>query len=190
MNDLEQLLDRLDNSREQFLVAIEPLPDEALITPGAVDDWSIADVMINLTAWEAELVTALLRLDRRQRPDNLLAALADPEAYDAVRHAETQGRDLDLIFDDWQLVRVQLEEWLENFSASNLTNPRRYRWFKGKSLRQIIEETTINREKRFLPTVTAFAQAWVDQNATESELMIPLTAVSLEDEHDNNQKPD
>lgn len=42
MADLETLLDHLDSGRERLLVAIEPLPDEALLAPGAYGLWSAA----------------------------------------------------------------------------------------------------------------------------------------------------
>ena len=71
----EQLLDALDNSRESLLVAIEPLPDEALHEKQAVGEWSVADVLINITAWEAELVTGLMRIQQNKRPERLLEAM-------------------------------------------------------------------------------------------------------------------
>ncbi len=157
---LEELLDLLDNSRERLLVAIEPLPDQALLFKGAVDSWTIADVLANLTAWEAEMVTGMLRIDQNKRPDNLLNALKDPQYYDQQRYAENRGRDLDQIFSDFQQVRVQLEEWLQQFSVSILNNRKRYQWLNGHSLAEIIAVTTFKREARFLPDIERFAQAW------------------------------
>lgn len=158
--DLDQLLDELDNSREKLLLAIADLPDEALIIPGVWGEWSIADLLVNLTVWEAELVTGIMRLDQGKRPEQLLAALAQPDAYDMARYTENKGRDLDRVFDDWQQVRVQLEEWIETMPLRHLTNPNRYKWFAGKSLWQVIQAAIIAREKRFLPHMQLWAQRW------------------------------
>lgn len=157
---LTDILDELDQSREQLLVAIEWLPDEVLVVPGAVGDWSVADVLAILAAWEAELVTALMRLDQGKRPDRLLAALARPADYNAQRVRENRGRELDRIFDDWQGARLRLEEWLETFSERDLINPKRYPALRGKSLRQIIREVTVAKEGMYTPALQGFAARW------------------------------
>lgn len=178
MIELDNLLDELDNSRAQFLMAIEMLPDEALIVPAAVGDWAIADVLANLTAWDAELVTGFLHLRQGKRPERLLAALANPAAFDAQCYAENQERDLDQIFDDWQQVRVKLEEWLEEMPLRDLTNPQRYKALAGKSLWQVIQTATIRRETAYLSAVAAFAAQWRPPEPIFPELVTPLTAVS------------
>lgn len=157
---LEELLDLLDSSRERLLVAIEPLPDQALLFKGAVDTWTIADVLSNITVWEAEMVTGLLHIDQNKRPDNLLNALKEPKVFDQQCYDENRGRDLDAIFADFQQVRVQLEEWLEHFSERVLNNPKRYKWFNGRSLAEIIAITTFKREAEFIPDIERFAHAW------------------------------
>jgi hypothetical protein len=190
MDTVLAILDRLDSSRERVLTAIEELPDEALLTAGVVGQYSVADVLALQAAWEAELVTGLMRLDQRKKPEQLLAALAGPEAYDARRYAEYRGRDLDLIFDDLQRVRTQLEAWLEEFSERDLMGRNRYAWFSGKSLRQVIMTVCAEREAAYVVDLEHFAQQWLDENDGESEpaFFIPLTAVSPE--VDNDEQPD
>ena len=94
-NVIGDLVDKLDQSRERLLVAIEPLSDEVLLAANALGKWSIADLLVNLTAWESELVTGLLHIDQGKKPARLLAAMADAEAYSQKRFLENQGRDLD-----------------------------------------------------------------------------------------------
>ncbi len=166
---LEELLDELDMSRERLLVAIEPLPDEAFLAPNAVGSWSIADVLANLTAWEAEMVTGLLKINQGKRPDALLRALKDTKAYDKQRTAENRDRSLDSIFGDFQKVRVQLEEWLEHFSERVLNNPKRFPYFKGKTLAEIIAMTTFQHEQRLIPKVEVFASIWLAEEAAQAE---------------------
>jgi len=160
MIEIDQILDELDNSRERLLVAIEELPDEALLTPGALGEWSIADLLVNLTVWEAEVVTAVMRLDQGKKPEALQLAMSKPDEFDTRCQVENNGRDLDHVFADWQQVRVQLEEWLETLPVRYLTNPKRYKWLNGRSLWQVIQEVLIAREKRYLPYVQLFAQRW------------------------------
>jgi hypothetical protein len=189
MSKLEELLDHLDQSRERLLMAIEPLPDEALLEANAVGRLSIADVLALLAAWEAELVTGLMQINQGKKPAKLLAALAQPEAYEAERYRENQGRDLDRIFDDFQGVRVQLEEWLEEFSERDLADPKRYPWLGGKSLARLIKDMTAGREATYTPQCDTFAREWVERHEVEPEDFIPLSTLFTEIDSDNGQEP-
>lgn len=187
MESVLAILDQLDSSREQVLVAIEQLSDEALLAEKAIGSYSIADVLALQAAWEAELVTGLMRLDQGKKPEKLLTALAQPEAYDVRRHDEYRGRDLDQIFDDLQQVRMQLESWLDQFSERDFMNRKRYKWFGGKSLKQVITAVTLEREAAYVADMTRFAQRWLAAQDDEPTHFIPLTAVSSED--DNDEQP-
>lgn len=152
----DEILEQLDISRVRLLELIELLPDEALLEPGASGMWSIADVLAHLTAWESELVTALLRIDQGKKPDRFLAAIADVETYNARRYRDYQGRELDQIFDDFQAVRFQLEQWLEEFSAQDLTEPKRYSWAEGKPLWSFIKDNSFGHESEHMPDIETF----------------------------------
>ncbi len=176
------MLDVLDGSRERVLAAIEALPDEALLAAGAVGSASVADLLALQTAWEAELVTGLMQLDQGKAPEKLLAALAEPDAYEARRSAEYKGRDLDRIFDDWQLVRAKLEGWLEQFSERDLTSRKRFKALRGRSLQQVVLAASSEKEAAYTAVLEKFAQAWL---AAEADV-IPLTAVLPQDESDDS----
>ncbi len=184
MSNLTDLQNKLTQSRERFLEAIEHLPDEALMQLQAVNDYAVADVMALLTAWEAELIAGLMRLEQGKKPAKLLAALADRPAYDAQVFAGNDGRLLDQIFDDFQQVRMQLEMWLEAFSESDLGKPKRFKWFRGKALKQIVAQTTYEMETAVTPQVAAFARQWAGRQPE----IIPLTAVSMENDYDNDDE--
>lgn len=184
MSTKEQLLDALDNSRESLLMAIEPLPDEALVEKQAVGEWSVCDVLINITAWEAELVTGLMRIQQNKRPEKLLDALMDPGRYDEQRYTENQDRDLDQVFMDLQQVRVQVEEWILEFTDRELDSPKRYRWLKGLALRKIVAASTFERERKFIPLLQLYAQQW--SLLTMDEEIIPLQMLGLNGQEDNH----
>jgi hypothetical protein len=155
----DDLLDQLETTRERLLVALEPLSDEEILAPGAIGDWSVADLLVHLTVWESELVTTLMRLKSGQKPARMLEAIADTDAFNARVYAENKGRDLDRIFDDFHGVRVQLERWLENFSDKELNDPQRYRWLGGHSLLEIVKANSFGHELEHLPAVESFSQS-------------------------------
>ena len=177
---IEQLLDALDSSRERLLVALDELPDEALLAPNSIGDWSVADFLVQQTAWESELVTGLMQISQGKKPVRLLAALDNVEEYGRLRYEENKGRDLDRIFDDLPQVRMQIEEWLEEFSEKQLSQKGHYAWLKNRSLADLITQLTIEHELRYLPLVQLLARQW---QAPADDMMISLTP---KDEPDDN----
>ncbi len=156
----DEILEELDRTREELLVTIEPLPDEVLCQPGAMDGWTVADILAHLVAWESEMVTALLRIDQGKTPARLVAAFEDVDGYNARRYQENKGRDLDRIFEDLIGVRVQLEEWLMEFNDQELNDPQRYSWSKGLPLWHIIAENSFRHEAEHIPEIKAFVARW------------------------------
>lgn len=158
---MDDLQERLENSRERLLVALAPLPDEALLEPNAAGDWSIADVLAHLAAWESELVTALMRLKQRRKPEPFLQAIADRSAYNAKRYTENKERDLDRIFADFQGVRVHLEQWVDEFSLRDLNQKGRFPWFASETLADVIVRYSAEHEEAHLPAIEAYAERWL-----------------------------
>lgn len=180
MSALEELLDNLDTTREATLISLETLPDEALIEPGAIGRWSVADLLSILTAWDAEVVTGMLRLQQGKPPEKLLAAVANPDRYNAGRYQDAQGRDLDVIFEDFQGARLHLEEWLSELSERALTDPRHYKSLGGVALGKIIAQATYEHEARYLPFLTSFANRW-EPEEEDSVDFVPAEGIDILD---------
>lgn len=155
------LQEQLENVRLQLLEAIAELPDEALLAPGAAGEWSIRDLLFLLTAWDAELVTGLMQIKQKKQPKRLLDALADRAGYESAQLQIARKRELDPIFDDFQRVRLELEDWIAQFSDRDLSDPRAYPWLPERPLWSLIAETSFQNEERHLPAVEAFAHAWL-----------------------------
>ncbi len=165
--NIDELFEQLDSSRERLLEVLEFLPSEILSEPGAVGEWSVANILAHLVVWESELVTCLMKLDQGKKPKRMLAAIADVDGFNARRFEENKDREIDRIFDDLQSVRVQLEEWLPRFSDRDLNDVNRYKWSDEIALWQIIEANTFGHEGEHLPELEAFVRRWQNEQAAE-----------------------
>lgn len=172
----EEIQEQIEEVRLRLLEAIEELPDEALTRPGAIQDWSVRDFLFLISAWEAELVTGLMQVKQGKRPQRLLDALANRDAYNQARLAENPERDLDLVFDDLQQAQVALEGWLTEFSQQELNKPSRYKWLGDRSLAQIIADASYAYEAAFLPAIEQYADAWLAMSD-----MVTLDAIDILD---------
>lgn len=153
----EEIFENLETTRIQLLQALEPLPDEAFYEPGVMDQWSLADILNHLMAWESELVTALQRIKQGQAPVRMLAALKDIDGYNQRRFEEIKGRNIDQILADFHALRLQLEEWLDEFSDKDLNDPKRFKWSDGHPLWKLVEGNSFGHEQQHLADIERFS---------------------------------
>lgn len=55
----ESLFRRVNAGWQELQDAIAGLPDEAMVRPGAVGEWSVRDLIAHITTWEEEALKAL-----------------------------------------------------------------------------------------------------------------------------------
>ena len=161
----EEIFEELDATRERLLLALEPLPDDAFYEPGVMDDWSTADILTHLIAWESELVTALQRIKQGKKPARILAALNDVDGYNKLRFEENKGREIDRIFSDFRGLRVQLEEWLGEFNNRDLNDTDRFDWSEGHALWMLVEGNSFGHEQQHIPDIERFSAKWLSTDA-------------------------
>jgi hypothetical protein len=155
MNKAE-ILKALEDTREQFLDAIENLPEGALEEPGVVDEWSIKQVMDHISRWEAEVVKLLWQANQGERPSNLLTVQVDVDQINAQWAAEAQKRPLQRVLDDFHGTRTQTIRRVEDFSDRDLTDPKRYPWAKGQPLSEWIAGDSFEHEAEHTDQVLAW----------------------------------
>lgn len=58
----------LEEARNELRASYEGLPDQQMVRPGAVGDWSIKDVLSHVASWEEIVLPDLARLARGDTP--------------------------------------------------------------------------------------------------------------------------
>ncbi len=151
------LLASLETSRHNLLVAFDGLSDDDLTQPGANGDWSVKDVLAHIAAWEAELVTLLVReVKRGQKPKILGISDAKVEELNQQWYLENKDRLLERVLADFHGVRKQLIRQVSEWDANDLTDPTRYKWRAGKSLADYIADYANGHDQEHIEAL----QAW------------------------------
>lgn len=180
--NVQTLQDKLTASREKILTVLGDFPDEVLLRPATIGDWSVAELISHLAIWEAELVTALAEIQRRKKPDRLIRAINNRQKYNKARYAEIAGRDLDAVFNDLQGARIQLEVRLEDLTDKDLNDPRRFRWLRGKPLWPFLAKNSYEHELSHLPALRAFAKRYNQPPQVYSHILLEDVEIGSDDD--------
>jgi hypothetical protein len=151
-----ELINSLEESREKFLDLLELLDEDDLLTPNAASDWSIKDLLVHLTMWEAQLITLIWQLKSGQKPTTIhFAGLSDDE-INQKWYTENINRPLEFVLDDFYAVRDQTIRRVGEMSERDLTDPNRYPWLKGKTLWKIVAESSFEHEQEHIQALLAW----------------------------------
>lgn len=157
----EELIDRLEDSRDEFLDLLDQVPDEEMEIPGAAGEWSVKNLLAHLNAWEAELIKLLFQAKQGLKPSSTHFSGQNVDEINARWQAESQNRDLERIFSDFQGIRKQTVRRVSAFTDKELNDTQRYRWQQGRPLWQWIAADTYEHEQEHAEQLGA----WLTQRS-------------------------
>lgn len=142
----EELISVLTTGRDDFLKILQGLSDQEMETPGVVEQWSIKDILVHLTRWEAEIVKLLWQATQGIKPSTAHFRGTSIDDVNKRWYEESQSRTLKIVMSDFLGVRKQTLRRVEEISDSVLTNPKQYTWLEGKPLWEWIAEDSFEHE--------------------------------------------
>jgi hypothetical protein len=144
-------------ARATLLQTLDGLTDDALLRVGAVGVWSVKDALAHLVSWEAELVTALSRLEPRQTPP--LVEIEDIDEWNAEQYRINAPRPLASVLDDFHGVHKHLIQAVEALDDRTLDDNRRFPWMEGEPLSYLIAENAVWHEEEHAEDIRAWRAA-------------------------------
>lgn len=166
--DKTELLEALEDGRQQMLELLEGVPEPLMPTPGVVGDWSIKDILSHLAYWEGQIVTLLFQV--KQGIAKPSTAHFGKETVDQVnqRWFETgRERALDQIWMDWTGVRKQTIRRVSEYSDAELNDPNRWPWLNGRALWEWVAGDSFEHEDEHAVQI----QRWLEtQDLSEDDL--------------------
>ena len=154
----EAILTSLEGSREDFLDAIEGFSEEILLQPGVVGEWSVKDLLVHLTRWEAELVKLLWQARQGKSPSTVHFSEVAVDEINDRWYQESRTRSLEVALEDFHGVRNQTIRRVEEFNDKDLTDPKRYPWLNDIPLWQWIAGDSFEHEAEHTAQIRAWRQ--------------------------------
>lgn len=159
------MLEALESGREKFLDLIEGLSEQDMQQPGVGGDWSIKDILVHLTRWEAELVKLLWQAHQGRTPTTVQVGELDIDEVNARWSSESRDRPLERALEDFHGVRNQTLRRVESFSDKDLNDARRYPWLDGKPLWEWIETDSFGHEAEHAEGI----RLWLEKRQTKGK---------------------
>ncbi len=153
MNKTE-LLAHIRSGRAQFESVLASFSDDQLLVPNLHGDWSIKDLIAHIGFWEqhtAKRFSALLR--GVKPPDGSLTI----DELNAQVYAQNRHKPLTEVRLAEQAAYEQLLLLVENATADDLFNPRRFAWTDGKPFAEWIENNTYGHYEEHLADLSLSA---------------------------------
>lgn len=157
--DKRSLIERLENSRNDFLDLLDEINEEDLELPGISGEWSIKDTLCHLTMWEAQMVTHLFQTQQGGNPRTVLNEGSPDDVVNARFYDACKGRALDLVLADFYAVRTQTIRRVEAFAEKDLANATRYAWTGGHPLSDYIIWAVVEHEEEHAAQIRTWAAA-------------------------------
>jgi hypothetical protein len=108
----EQLLNKLDRAWAALLESFADLPDEHLIEPGVVEDWSVKDILAHITTWEEEALRYLPLILQGRKPPRYSVQYGGINAFNALRTKQKRSLPLREILKQLHETHRQLVDYL------------------------------------------------------------------------------
>jgi uncharacterized protein (TIGR03083 family) len=153
-----EILAALEESREEFLDAIEGLTDEDMQQPGVIPDWSVKDILAHLTRWEAELVKLLWQAGKGQKPTSVHFAGQNVDETNARWFQESRLRNLERVLEDFHGVRNQTLRRVDDLPENAFEDPGHYPWLAGEPLWKWIAGDSFEHEAEHSEQIRAWRE--------------------------------
>jgi hypothetical protein len=117
-----------------------------MVEPGVVGEWSVRDLLVHLTLWEAELVTTLYHVKLGRKPRASATASETMDQRNARWHAENKDRPLERARADFAAVRQQTLRRVRALTQAEFDHAEKLAWLEGAPLEKWIASDTYDHE--------------------------------------------
>jgi hypothetical protein len=140
----------------QLVTLIDQSPQERMEEKGVETDWSIKDILAHITSWETKMVEVMIAM---QTSDEMPDWPTTDEAVDTLNahfHVNNQDKPLAQVLAEFEASYPQAIAATEATSETDLFNPARFAWRKGRPLWWMVAGNTFGHYSDHIPNIEAW----------------------------------
>jgi hypothetical protein len=148
----DKLISALENGRAEFLECIQDLSNDVLEIPGVIDNWSVKDILVHLTRWEAEIIKLVWQVGKGIPPTTAHFVQSSVDETNERWYQESRSRLLKVVLDDFLGVRNQTIRRVKDLSQVELTD----HLLSGKPLWEWIANDSFGHEAEHMAQIKSW----------------------------------
>lgn len=142
----ETIISKLTTGRQEILGLLEEFSQDEMEIPGVVERWSLKDLLVHLTRWEAELIKLLWQAQGGNQPTTVHFIQDNADKINERWFQESLSRPFEVVWKDFLAVREQTLRRVKAFSERDLNDAQRFKWLGGGALWEWIAEDSFTHE--------------------------------------------
>lgn len=142
--DKTAIIDKIEKEYQALEDLLAPLDGWQLTTPGTTDVGSVKDMLAHLAAWQKHLLAILQAACQGKEPGIPIRHLTceEIERLNQGFYAAARARPLREVWAAFRATYTQVQQAIESLSEEAITDPERFAWLDGSSLRRLIADST------------------------------------------------
>ena len=125
--DRTQLLKRLERAWQDLRDSYDGLSEAELVAPGAMDAWSVKDIIAHVTWWEQEALTHLPLILKGGRPPRYSVRYGGIDAFNALKYAQVKDLPLAVVLQQREETHRRLIAYLADVPEDQIAVETRFR---------------------------------------------------------------
>jgi len=154
-----EVLTALTESRQKFLAAIDGFSEEEMTRPGVVGEWSVKDLLVHITRWEAELVKLLWQAAQGVKPTTVHFSRVEVDETNQRWFEESRSRPLALALQDFHSVRKQTIRRVKDLPEKSFSDPDYFPWLDGHPLWEWIAGDSFEHESEHVEDILRWRES-------------------------------
>jgi hypothetical protein len=142
----DSIISALSDTRTKTLSLLENFSQDEMEIPGVIEGWSLKDLLVHLTRWEAELVKLLWQAKAGVQPTTVHFDQDNVDTINERWFQESKSRPFNIVWNDFTGVREQTLRRVKDFSENELNDDQLYTWLDGRPLSEWIAVDSFDHE--------------------------------------------
>ena len=123
----QQLLNKLEQAWESFKDSYAGLPDEQMLEPGVMEDWSVKDLLAHVSWWEEEALKHLPHILQGRQPARYSVVYGGIDAFNAQMTELKRGLTPSEVREQLDETHSRLVEYIQGVPEEQFTSETRFR---------------------------------------------------------------